>query len=447
MIERKYDVVIIGGGISGAIAGIAAARSGAKTLIIEEMGFLGGALTGSGVNPMMTFHAGDVQVIRGITDELVQNLVKINKSPGHIKDPGNFTATYTPIDSEGMKYELEKMYRDAGGTVLFHSQLVKSIVDDNKITEIQVLTRNGVININSSVFIDASGDAVLSVMSGVPTQQGRESDGKTQDMTMTFKMVDVDEPMLRKYVVEHPDEFWVDNDKFNVAKRVSVAGFKREWAQAKQDGEISKSNGRDYLLMFGTANEGEFVFNSTRISDHDPTDPWSLSDAEYIGRCQCHELELFVRRHIPGFANAHIVMTGPNIGVRSSRQIEGAYQITAADLLQQRIPDDTIAISGYPIDIHDETASNVTKLPYGGYYGIPYRALVTKQLSNLIVTGRCISASFEAQSAIRTTPTVGAIGEAVGDAAAVAAKNNIDVKDINIKQLRKKLIDDGGFIR
>ncbi|WP_261806808.1 FAD-dependent oxidoreductase [Lapidilactobacillus luobeiensis] len=444
---ERFDVVIVGGGVSGSIAGIAAARNGSRVLIIESMGFLGGSLTNAGVNPMMTFHAGDRQVILGITNEIVQELVKIGKSPGHVKDPGNFTATYTPFDPEAMKYVLEKLLRDAGGKVLFHAQLQDVVVEHEIIKNISVLTRTGTSVLAASVYIDATGDAELATRAGLKTRLGREGDEFTQAMTLTMRMDNVNVEKLRKYVLTHPDEFWVDSDKFKRAERISVAGFKKEWAAAKAAGEISADNGRDYLLMFEANNPGEFVFNSTRISGYNPIDPWSLSDAEFVGRRQCLEIERFVKKVVPGFENAHVIGTGPNIGIRSSRQIVGLHTITGSELLHQIVPEDTIAISGYPIDIHDEKTSNVKKLPYGGFYGIPYRALVGREVANLIVTGRCISATFQAQSAIRTTPTVGAIGEAAGLAASMAAISSTPVQKIDIQVLRQKLKANGGFIQ
>lgn len=166
------------------------------------------------------------------------------------------------------------------------------------------------------------------------------------------------------------------------------------------------------------------------------------------GRKQCRELELFVRKYIPGFEHAVVESTGPSIGVRGSRQIKGVYTLTAEDLLEQRMFEDTIAHSGYPIDIHspDGEGTKHQKLEWGGMYSIPYSCMITDSVQNLIVIGRCISATFEAQAAMRTTPTTGAIGHAGGVAAAVAAKNGIRVQDVNIKEVQSVLKAQGAYL-
>ncbi|WBM72228.1 FAD-dependent oxidoreductase [Buttiauxella sp. WJP83] len=445
---EQFDVVVIGGGISGSIAAIAAARNQAKTVVVEASACLGGTLTTNGVNPMMTFHAGEKQVIRGITDELVSRLKAQGKSPGHVRDPGHFTTTYTPFDAEAMKHELELMLLEAGGKVLYHASLAEVTRVGNVIDTITVCTRSGLMPLRAKVFIDASGDAVVAEKSGVPLLKGRESDGKSQPMTLTMKMGNVDREKLRTYMLDHIAE--LNNhyraEDVKTAERLSCHGFVKELTAAKAAGEISIP--REDVLFFETNNPGEFIFNTSRILDHDATDPWSLSHAEFVGRQQCRELEGFVKRVVPGFENALVLSTGPSVGIRSSLQIKGCYRLTAEDLLNQTRFEDTIAISGYPIDIHspDGEGTQHGTLPYGGMYGIPWRTLITEEVDNLIVVGRCISATFEAQAAIRTTPTVGAIGQAGGIAAALAAKNNTSVHQVSVSQLQDAIRQQHGYL-
>lgn len=230
------------------------------------------------------------------------------------------------------------------------------------------------------------------------------------------------------------------------AERLACHGFIRELAEAKAACEITIP--REDVLFFETNNPGEFIFNTSRILDHDATDPWSLSHAEFVGRQQCRELESFARRIIPGFEQAIVVSTGPSVGVRSSCQIKGCYRLTADDLLKQTHFTDTIAISGYPIDIHspDGEGTEHGTLPFGGMYGIPWRTLIATEADNVIVVGRCISATFEAQAAIRTTPTVGAIGQAGGIAAALAASEKIGVHQVSIAQLQDAIRQQQGYL-
>lgn len=445
---EHFDVVVVGGGFSGSIAAIAAARCGVKTLIVEATSCLGGSLTTNGVNPMMTFHAGDKQVIRGITDELIGRLQSIGKSPGHVPDPGHFTSTYTPFDAEAMKHELELMLLEAGGKVLYHASLANVRREGKSLENISVCTRTGLMDIAAKVFIDASGDAMLAEKAGIPLVKGRETDGKSQPMTMTMKMINVDREKLRQYMLENIDK--LNNhyraEDVRTAPRLACHGFVEEFAAAKATGEITIP--REDLLIFETNNPGEFVFNTSRILDHDATDPWSLSHAEVVGRQQCREIERFVKRVVPGFEDAIVVQTGPSVGVRSSCQIQGCYVLTAQDLLNQTHFDDAIAISGYPIDIHspDGEGTEHGQLPYGGRYGIPWRALIAEGSDNIIVVGRCISSTFEAQAAIRTTPTVGAIGQAGGVAAAQAASQNISVHQVSVSHLQETIRQQQGYL-
>lgn len=446
---QKYDVVVMGGGISGAMAAVAASSSGARTLIVESHGFLGGTLTANGVGPMMTFHAGEKLAIQGFTDQLIERLKRLGKSPGHIFDTVGFTYSVTPFDAEAMKHELELMVTESGGEILYHTMLAGVKTENGRIVSITVCNKSGLSEIEGTVFIDGTGDGDLSVGAGAEFTKGRESDGAMQPMTLKMKMYNVDIPKVKEYIHAHPEDFPLYNGDTSIiekAPRLSVGGFDSLFKEAKAKGEISIP--RENILFFETNNPGEVIMNTTRILGHDATDAMSLSRAEMVGRKQCRELELFVRKYIPGFENAVVESTGPNIGVRGSRQIKGVYTLTAEDLMEQRLFEDAIAHSGYPIDIHspDGEGTKHQKLEWGGMYSIPYSCMITESVRNLIVIGRCISATFEAQAAMRTTPTTGAIGHAGGVAAALAAKNGIDVQDVNIKEVQQLLKEQGAYL-
>lgn len=446
---QRYDVVIMGGGISGAMAAVAASSLGARTLIVESHGFLGGTLTANGVGPMMTFHAGEKLAIQGYTNQLIERLKKLGKSPGHIFDTVGFTYSVTPFDAEAMKHELELMVTESGGEILYHTMLAGVKTENGRIVSITVCNKSGLSEIQGSVFIDGTGDGDLSVGAGAEFTKGRESDGAMQPMTLKMKMYNVDIPKVKEYIHSHPDDFPLykgDTSIIEKAPRLSVGGFDSLFKEAKAKGEISIP--RENILFFETNNPGEVIMNTTRILGHDATDALSLSRAEMVGRKQCRELELFVRKYIPGFENAIVESTGPSIGVRSSRQIKGMYTLTVEDLMEQRLFEDTIAHSGYPVDIHspDGEGTKHQKLEWGGMYSIPYSCMITESVRNLIVIGRCISTTFEAQSAMRTTPTTGAIGQAGGVAAAISAKRGIDVQDVNIKEVQQSLKEQGAYL-
>lgn len=443
-----FDVIVLGGGFSGSMTGIAAARSGAKTLVIEGGSFLGGSLTSNGVGPMMTFHAGEKQVVKGVTDELIRRLKRLNKSPGHIFDTTGFTYTVTPFDAEAMKHELELMLVESGGQVLYHAQFVELDKREGKIQSITVFCKGEMLHLKSKVFVDATGDANVVASADIPLVKGREKDSQNQPMTLTMRLINVDTDRIKEYAKNNPDQFprYSDMSILDKAERLSIAGFVGLFDQAKKAGEISIP--REDILFFETNNKSEVIMNTTRIIGLDSTDPWDYSEAEYIGRKQCRELELFLKKYVPGFENSMVISTGPTVGIRSSRQIKGVYTLTLDDLLNKRVFEDTIAHTGYPVDIHspDGEGTETQKPEWGDVYNIPYRILIIPELDNLFVTGRAVSATFEAQSAIRTTPTVGAIGHAVGIAAALAAKNDCSVHDVEIGELQKILLEQGAYL-
>ena len=447
---RNYDIVIVGGGTSGTMAAIAAGRSGASVLLIEKNGYLGGVMTGAGVGPMMTFHAGNTQVIQGIMGEMVDRLVEQGYSPGHIDDSTGFTYSVTPFDAEGMKIIEETMVLESGCDILYHSMLAKVHSNNGEITSITLCNKHGLVDVIGRVYIDATGDADLSAWAGVPFSKGREVDGAMQPVTLMLRMNQVHIDEIKTYVAEHPEEFPRLNgntEQVVKANRLSIAGFHKQFEAGKSKGTLSTD--REDILLFETNTPGEVIFNTTRVLGCDGTDPLSLTQAEISGRRQAMEIADFVKKHVPGFANAKVVQTGPSIGVRGSRQIIGLYTLSSKDLLDGVFFDDVITIGGYPIDIHSPTGegTEVLTMDWGHQYQIPYRCLVNEKIHNLITVGRCISADFEAQAAIRVSPIIGAVGEAGGTAAAMMVQGHLSkASDVDPHILKTTLKSNGMYL-
>lgn len=440
MDNKKWDVVVLGGGVSGCMAAFAAAKQGASTLIVEKYGFLGGSLTNAGVGPMMTFHAGKRQVISGIPQELIRRLCQRNGCLGHIEDSTGYASSVTPFDTETMKLVLDEMARDFCVDVLFHAVLTHVRKDGDRICTVTVHTCSGPLEIAGKMFIDATGDAALSFASGATVMQGRDSDGLCQPMTTNMKVANVDIQALRNEIRKNPENFNIrDLSTLDRTPRLSVAGFYREFNQAKEAGVISTQ--REDVLLFETVNPGEIIVNTTRVIKRNPVDPWDLSWAEFEGRKQASELMAFFRNTCAGFENAVLVSTGVQIGVRESRRVLGHYLLTAEDLLSSKPFDDTVALGGYPIDIHNPSGAKTatTHLKPGQFYFIPLRALIAKGFANLFVCGRCISATHEAGAAIRVTPIAMATGQAAGAAAGLSAVMDISATDIAYKKLKAAL--------
>jgi len=444
----NYDVIIIGGGAAGAIAAIATGRNGAKTLLVEQYGYLGGALTTQGVGPQMSYHAGKYQVVDGIAGEFIRRMTKEGFSPGHMDDFVGYCSSVTPFDSEGMKLVLENMVSEAGAQILYHTICTGCETQNGRITKVKLFSKNGHFEASAKIFIDASADADLSVFAGVATEFGRKEDGLAQPMTMNMKLYNVDREKMISYVQNSRDDMLptMPFDRLREISRTGIQGGYSIIKKAKEEGTFTVD--RLHLLIFETNNTGEFIVNMSRIIKKCGVDPFDLTAAEIEGRRQCHELFRFLKDKIPGFENCKMHSTGPNIGIRETRRIQGVYQLTGEDLLNNVMFDDAIAMAGYPIDIHSPNNAEMNHrfMKPGSWYSIPYRSLITKEISNLIVAGRCLGATHEALAAVRVTPIVMAMGHAAGIAAAMAGKSGGSVRDIDTGVLMDTLKKEGAFL-
>lgn len=446
-----FDVVVMGGGVSGSVAAIAAGRAGARVLLIEGHGFLGGSLTSMGVGPMMSFHnpAGE-QVVRGIPDEIIERLKARGASLGHIPDTTTYCSTVTPFDSEELKIELETMLTEAGGRLLYHTQLAAVDREEDHIMRVVVCNKAGLTGIGAKVFIDATGDGDLAARAGAPFIKGRKTDGGAQPMTMNLKVANVDTAAIRQYAIENPDDFlwnpWGAEEglkRLKVSPRLSLAGFLKSWKAARERGEVDVP--RDQVLFFETPVPGVVIVNTSRVHGLDGTDPFQLSQAESLGRRQCVQIFRFLQRHAVGFQNAVRMDTSAKIGVRETRHIEGCYTITAEDIAEARVFPDTIALGGYPIDVHAPSAAttNTVHLRPNTIYHIPLRSMLVESIANLVVVGRCISATHEAAAAFRVTPISMAIGQGGGVAAAEAVRLSLPPGKVPFPVIREQLLSQG----
>ena len=438
--------------MSGTAAAVCAARSGARTLLIEQSGYLGGTLTSCGVGPMMTFYAGEQQVIKGIMQEIVDRLVEGGYSGGHVKDTTRYVSYITPFDAEGLKLVLDEMTAQAGCDVLLHTMIGDVEQDDRRIRGLTVCNKDGLHHLTGTVYIDATGDGDIAAWAGEEMVKGRPSDGAAQPLTLKMKFCNVDTGRLKEYIRRHLDDFprLRDNlDLVDTDQPLALAGFDSIFQAAKQKGILSIP--REDILMFETWRPGEFIVNTTRILGCDATDAAELSAAEREGRRQCEELARFMKSSVPGFEEAVLEYTGPAVGIRGSRQLAGAYVLTADDIVSGRTFPTVIAHSGYPIDIHSPDGEGTRTCYIGAsggrtYYDIPYEIMVPKKIENLLVTGRCVSASFEAQASVRLTPSAGAMGQAAGIAAAMVSAGAGGVKDVDIGRLQKLLREHGAYL-
>jgi len=449
----ETEVLVIGGGNAGCAAAIAAARNGARVMLVERYGFLGGTATAALVGPWMTFHAGKERVVGGIAQEIVERLVAMGASPGHVEDASSYVPTITPFDAEYHKALLFEMMEEAGVRLLLHALFVEAAVETSaegkQVTGAVFQTLSGRREVSAQRVIDATADAHVSAAAGVPFQVGDEREGLVQPVTMIFRLSHVDLDETAAYLREHPDQIrtHLAPEQFSSATLTAVAGFWNEWRQAREAGEVHIQ--REIVSFFASPYPDEVVVNMTRVVRINPLDADDLTRAEVEARRQVMELVRFFKSRIPGFGRARLAGTATQVGIRETRRIVGDYMLTAEDLLIARKFPDAIARSGYPIDIHNPKGEGtVTKrLPPGETYQIPYRCLLPHGIENLLVAGRCISTTHEAVASTRLTPTVMTIGQAAGTAAALSLREGVTPRRLDVVRLRETLIEQGVDLR
>lgn len=440
------DVLVVGGGPAGIAAAIGAARTGARTLLVERYGYLGGNLTAGLVGPCMTSFSldGSEQLIRGVFDELIRRMA----AEGQARHPSEIPAgsaycgfieyghdKVTPFEPEAVKVVAERMCLEAGVELLFHTFVADVLTEDDPagaVTGVVCAGKGGLRVQPAGVVVDCSADADVAAAAGVPFEQGRESDGLTQPMTTFFRVRGVDDARVEEYVRSHPDDY---------RPYASIV------ARATAEGRFPSP--RRGIGLYKTLRPGVWRINTSRILGKDGTDPRDLTAAELAGREQVHRLVRFFQAELPGFERCELLDTAATVGVRETRRIVGEHVLSLADLQQARHFDDVIALCGYPVDIHDPTgAGGGVDEAYGtaNAYEIPYRSLVPLRVERLLVAGRCLSATHEAMAATRVMPPAFATGHAAGVAAALAVQDGITPRKVDIDRLQRSLLAQDAYL-
>lgn len=416
---KQYDLIVAGGGLTGVAAAVTAAREGLSVLLVEKSGCLGGALSNNLVYPFMRYWTTDpetdarIDLSRGFFHELRDLQVRYCG-----------TAQNSHFNPEYYKFILDELVTEAGVEVLFHAVIFKTETEASQLKAVYAATVAGELRLEAGFFCDATGNGDLFCLSGCDFQLGRDADGLCQPMTTCFRMSNV------------------DIDRFQKERFMLQDAYK----QAKAEGKIT--NPREDILTFQGIGKGILHFNTTRVVRHDPTDPFAVSKAEMLARQQILEMEVFLKAHSPAFAESTVISVSQDIGIRESRKLRGVYILTQEDLKAHcRFPD-SIAAGNYDIDIHNPAGSGTSHyyFPKGAYYTIPYRSLLPKEYTNLLVAGRCISATHEAQASIRIMPICACLGQAAGVAAAQAVKSGTNAHTLDVPAVQERLRALGAMI-
>lgn len=418
------DVIVAGGGSAGVASAVSSARSGLKTALIEKSTFLGGMATGALVTPMMKNALDNASLLtKGIFLEVCERLVKAGGG-ARFKDgnPGWF-------NPEIYKIVLDEICTEAGVKLMFDNQIISVKKDGLDLKELFIINKGGCFSISAKQFIDCTGDGDLIALSGVSYEEG--GNGARQAMSLRFMMGNIDLERFGKWLTENDRTndspvYNLDNGDILLS---SAFTYERDWTlkpffdSALKNNDLKKEDAGYFQLFSIPGSPGLVAFNCPRITPEEKVlDPLKNEDTSWVlthGRQMIKRLSVFCKKYLPGFEKSYLSQIAPNIGVRESRRLQGQYILTAEDVLSGKKFDNKVASSNWPIDIHPSKIGEKGQLrhpPKGDYYDIPLRSLLPKEneIKNLIVAGRCLSATFEAQGSARIQPNCFAMGEAAG---------------------------------
>lgn len=446
----RCDVLVVGGGPAGIGAALGAARAGADTVLVERYGFLGGNATVALVMPWMSFYTqrGSVAAVDNtrlmpqdhgpgepvVGGALAVVLGRLYRNGGALP-PSPDTGFTVPFDPEVLKITLQQVMDEAGVKVLLHA-FASGIHGERGAPSGAVFeTKSGPVLVEAGCIVDATGDGDIACHAGADFEVGREEDGLVQPMTLMFRMVGFDHAAFSAYVNANPTQWRGVHGLWDLIDKASRAG------------ELDLP--REDILFFASSNAGEVALNTTRVTGVLATDVFQLTCAEWESRRQMAQIAAFMRKHVPGFADAYVAQSGVGIGVRETRRVVGAYRMTEDDVLGARKFDDAVARGTYPVDIHNPKGRGTTlrRLPTGEWYEIPMGALLPKGVDRLLVAGRCISGTHEAHSSYRVTPTCMATGQAAGVCAALASRGTERAGDVPVGAVQRELLRQGAMLR
>ncbi|MGD9494892.1 MAG: FAD-dependent oxidoreductase [Armatimonadota bacterium] len=449
-----YDVVVAGGGPSGICAAAAAARAGARTLLVERYGFLGGTATAGWVNLLLGIRSAKTgePVVGGICEELARRMASLGCATDF--DAGLHSGRVT-FEPEAFKLAADELVTGSGAELLLHALVGEVVVEDGRIRALVLEGKCGPRAATGRVFVDATGDADLVARAGARFELGRPADGRVQAMTLIVQIAGIDRARF-------PGR---DDPAVREAMRAAqMAGLRAYRWHGAEPSPSACSDSR--------------AFNITHLGG-DPTDVADLTAAEVQGRRDAWAIADWMRREVPGMERSFLELTGHAIGVRESRRMVGLTCVTGEDVISARKREDAIARCSFGLDIHCPMAhvgaqaaaaggfvcrttcgkqdcpmltEHRAELPQSGqiaggsWYDIPYGALVCADLTNLLACGRCVSADHLAMASLRVMGPAMATGQAAGEAAAMAAAAEGEAGAVHVPELQRRLRANGAAL-
>ncbi len=423
-VTHEADVIIFGGGPGGIGAAVMAARAGAKTLLVERYGCLGGMATIGEVHPFMGNHVDDKPLDAPVYIDWVTAMQKYQPLP---EPDENLMHRSRFINKDAAMLAAEDIVLDAGAKILYHHTLVDVVMEGDTIKAAILSSKSGFTAVGARVFVDCTGDADLAARAGCEFEMGGPS-GHCQPMTTCFKL-------------SHVKRGFAADD--NEDRKSWRAELNRIWDEARASGELE--NPRDNCLCFDWFDEDVVHFNTTRVIHMNATNAAELSRAEIEARKQIRQILAIFRARAPGFADARIHSIAHHIGVRETRRVLGEDYITRKSFETAEKFPDAIARCRYPIDIHnpDGAGTELVSMPAGEWFEIPYGCIVPRDCGNLLVGGRPISVDHAIHASMRVMPPACSVGQAAGMAAAMAAGQSVRPRELDGIQVRRRLVEAG----
>ncbi len=442
--ERKLPILlqaqvcVVGGGTAGIAAAASAARNGAKTVLIERLGFLGGTTTASMVC-IWHLSDGEKQVVRGVAQELVDRFPKegpeaIWVAPGYPRLEGNSADKSHEFRTETAKRVFEDYIVDSGAELLYYTTVADVVMEDGKIRAVAVCGRGGMQAVCADYFVDCSGDGTLAALAGAESAVGRPEDGCVQGMTMMFRMDGIDKEACRDLSYHAP----------------GTAAILEDMAKERDAGNLPPFGPIDfaYYSLGGHANMDPASGN--------PLDVQDLTRCTILTRSRIPKYLEYYRTHVPGFEQVRLGRCADEIGVRESRRIQGEYVFSLEDMMAERRFPDAVGHGFWCLDVHDPKGSGSTTweegnprhyaLPKGHSYQIPFRILKPRGTKNLLVAGRCVSATHEGIASLRIQSACMVMGQAAGTACALCLREGVGLDALDPIQLRRTLVEQGAYI-